>query len=52
MSFNKHIWYLYVIGITGSIFIGTIFPIFAYLLSNIIVTLSGIKYERNSSKFG
>lgn len=50
MGFNKKIWYLYLIGIVGSFFIGAIFPTFAYLLSNIIVTLSGIRYETNPAK--
>lgn len=47
MTYNKKLWYLYLIGIVGSFFIGSIFPTFAYLLSNIIVTLSGIAYEKN-----
>lgn len=50
MAFNKKIWYLYLIGIVASFFIGAIFPTFAYLLSNIIVTLSGIAYETNPTK--
>ena len=45
MKFNKEMWYFHLIGIIGSIFIGAIFPVFAYLLSTIIVTLSGIKYS-------
>lgn len=43
-------WYFQLIGIIGSIFIGAIFPTFAYLLSNIIVTLSGIKYSNNTEE--
>lgn len=50
MAFNKKIWYLYLIGIVGSFFIGAIFPTFAYLLSNILVTLTGIAYEKDASK--
>lgn len=49
MGFNKKLWYLHLIGIVGSIFIGAIFPTFAYLLSNIIVTLLGLAYNRNGS---
>jgi hypothetical protein len=44
MAYNKKIWYLYLIGIVGSFFIGAIFPTFSYLLSNILVTLTGIAY--------
>lgn len=44
MKANRNHWYLYLIGIIGSIFIGAIFPTFAYLLSNIIVTLMGVRY--------
>lgn len=44
MKFNKKVWYLYLIGIVGSFFIGAIFPTFSYLLSNILVTLTGIAY--------
>ena len=47
MKFNKKYWYLYLIGIIGSLFIGAIFPTYAYLLSNIIVTLSGVKYAKD-----
>lgn len=50
MKFNKKLWFLYLIGIIGSIFIGAIFPTFAYLLSNIIVTLSGVKYEEDPAR--
>lgn len=50
MKFNSKLWYLYLIGIVGSIFIGAIFPTFAYLLSNIIVTLSGVKYSKNAEE--
>lgn len=50
MAFNKKIWYLYLIGIVGSFFIGAIFPTFAYLLSNILVTLTGIAYEKDPNK--
>ena len=50
MRFNRKLWYLYLIGIIGSLFIGAIFPTFAYLLSNIIVTLSGVKYEKDPAK--
>jgi hypothetical protein len=50
MKFNKELWHLYVVGIVGSTLIGAIFPTFAYLLSNIIVTLSGIKYEKDSGR--
>lgn len=49
MGMNKKIWYLHLIGIVGSIFIGAIFPTFAYLLSTIIVTLLGLAYNRNGS---
>lgn len=44
MTFNKKYWYLYTIGIFASILIGAIFPVFAYLLSDIVVTLNGIEY--------
>lgn len=47
MKFNKKLWYLYLIGIVGSFFIGAIFPTFSYLLSNILVTLSGIAYDKD-----
>ena len=47
MGFNSKYWYLYLIGIVGSVFIGAIFPTYAYLLSNIIVTLSGVKYAKD-----
>lgn len=48
MRSNSKFWYLYLIGIVGSIFIGAIFPTFAYLLSNIIVTLTGVRYAKNA----
>ena len=44
MGFNKKLWYLYLISMVGSFFIGAIFPTFSYLLSNILVTLTGIAY--------
>lgn len=47
MKINKSMWYFHLIGIVGSIFIGAIFPTFAYLLSNIIVTISGIRYSES-----
>jgi|688.fasta_scaffold340772_1 Kef-type K+ transport system membrane component KefB len=50
MAYNKKIWYLYLIAIVGSFFIGAIFPTFSYLLSNILVTLTGIAYETDSVK--
>lgn len=50
MKFNKKLWYLYLIGIVGSFFIGAIFPTFSYLLSNILVTLSGIAYDKDPSR--
>jgi hypothetical protein len=49
MGFNKKLWYLYLISMVGSFFIGAIFPTFSYLLSNILVTLTGIAYEKNPS---
>ena len=33
MQFNRSHWYLQVFGILGSMYIGAVFPIFAYLLS-------------------
>ena len=48
MRSNSKFWYLYLIGIVGSIFIGAIFPTFAYLLSNIIVTLTGVRYAKDT----
>lgn len=50
MKFNRKYWYLYLIGIIGSLFIGAIFPTYAYLLSNIIVTLSGVKYAKDDQE--
>ena len=50
MGFNSKYWYLYLIGIVGSVFIGAIFPTYAYLLSNIIVTLSGVKYATDEEE--
>ena len=50
MKFNHKYWYLYLIGIIGSLFIGAIFPTYAYLLSNIIVTLSGVKYAKDEAE--
>ena len=50
MGFNSKYWYLYLIGIVGSLFIGAIFPTYAYLLSNIIVTLSGVKYATDEEE--
>jgi hypothetical protein len=35
---------LYFLGILSSIIIGTVFPFFAYVLSNVMVIISGIKY--------
>ena len=43
MKHNKSHWYLYIIGILGALYIGSIFPVFAFILSRIIVTLSGIE---------
>ena len=42
MKFNKDHWYLQVFGILGSMYIGAVFPIFAYLLSEIIDVLASI----------
>lgn len=50
MKFNKKIWYFYLIGIVASLFIGAIFPTFSYLLSNILVTLTGIAYQKDPAK--
>lgn len=43
MKFNSEYWYLHLFAILGSMYIGCIFPIFAYLLSQIIDILSEIE---------
>ena len=43
VKMNSEWWYLHVFGILGSIYIGAVFPIFAYLLSQIIDVLSDIE---------
>ena len=43
MKYNHKYWYLHLFGILGSTYIGAVFPIFAYLLSQIIDVLSTIE---------
>ena len=43
MKMNGNYWYLYLFGILGSMYVGAIFPIFAFLLSKIIDILAKIK---------
>jgi hypothetical protein len=40
---NSEYWYLHVFGKLSSMYIGAVFPIFAYLLSQIIDVLSEIE---------
>lgn len=43
IKYNQKYWYLHLFGILGSMYIGAVFPIFAYLLSQIIDVLSTIE---------
>lgn len=42
MSLNGDKWYLYLLGIVGAVYFGSIFPIFSYLISKIIFLLQNI----------
>lgn len=42
IKFNKHKWYLYVLGVIGAVYFGCIFPVFSYLISRIIFILQNI----------
>jgi ABC-type multidrug transport system fused ATPase/permease subunit len=43
IKINAANWYLYVVGFVTAMYVGAIFPVFAFLLSRIIVTISGIE---------
>lgn len=42
MKLNENRWFLFLLGILGAVYFGSIFPIFSYLITRIIFLLNNL----------